>query len=555
MIQNEKVSVYYGTKEAYEFEKQYKRIDENALYFIEGIIYSGYELYSKDYKKVSEFPDIGQSNIIYINTADSSVAIWNEDLNEWIYICRPLNDEIIDDSTTIASSAVVYKILEQSKEYTNSKCKETAETINLNIENSIMENNRNLFLGTSDKYNSIADICNILDGVLSIEETDRYTNEEIDNKFSTLETNIDWKEAVDTFDDILTTYPTPVDGWTVNVKDTDYTYRYNGTEWVVISANAIPKATSSVDGLLSKEDKIKLDGIANTNDQTPTYTAATTLAELESGEKLSTAFGKLSKAVKDLISHKADKVAHITTEERNAWNTQADTIKNLTTIKNVSVQTNINFNDITIPGLFQYAIQCTTEERNAPELNTIFYIYNICRDSSNMEQFAIAEGKNKLYYRTKKQGTWGVWAEVLTNEHISQNFTTEDWGQIAAAPLVKQLYEENQSLKQQLNNTNTTLSNKKFTYEKETYVSANNTLQTELAKGMYVITFSQQGAWDITGMAFAVMTDTQGSSVCYKICGSAMFLEKMDIALNASDKTMTITNGNGANVVLRIYSI
>lgn len=86
-----------------------------------------------------------------------------------------------------------------------------------------------------------------------------YTPNEVDNKFSTLETNIDWKEAVDTFADIATTYPNPDDGWTVNVKDTDYTYRYNGTEWVAISANAIPKATNSVDGLLSKEDHAKYE--------------------------------------------------------------------------------------------------------------------------------------------------------------------------------------------------------------------------------------------------------------------------------------------------------
>ena len=37
----------------------------------------------------------------------------------------------------------------------------------------------------------------------------KYTKEEVDNKFSTLETSIDWKEAVGTFDDIATTYPEP----------------------------------------------------------------------------------------------------------------------------------------------------------------------------------------------------------------------------------------------------------------------------------------------------------------------------------------------------------
>lgn len=39
------------------------------------------------------------------------------------------------------------------------------------------------------------------------------------------------------------------------------------------------------------------------NDQTVTYTAATTLTALTSGEKLSVAFGKISKAISTLISH------------------------------------------------------------------------------------------------------------------------------------------------------------------------------------------------------------------------------------------------------------
>ena len=44
-----------------------------------------------------------------------------------------------------------------------------------------------------------------------------------------------------------------------------------------------------------------------TNDQTPTYTVATTLIKLTSGEKLSTAFGKIAKAIVDLIAHIANK--------------------------------------------------------------------------------------------------------------------------------------------------------------------------------------------------------------------------------------------------------
>lgn len=88
---------------------------------------------------------------------------------------------------------------------------------------------------------------------------DKYTRNEVDNKFSAFETAIDWKEAVGTYDDLATTYPEPENGWTVNVKDTHYTYRFNGSEWVAISANAIPKATQEVDGLLSHEDKVAYD--------------------------------------------------------------------------------------------------------------------------------------------------------------------------------------------------------------------------------------------------------------------------------------------------------
>ena len=44
-----------------------------------------------------------------------------------------------------------------------------------------------------------------------------------------------------------------------------------------------------------------------TNDQTPTYTQSNTLTNLVSGEKLSTSFGKIMKAIADLISHISNK--------------------------------------------------------------------------------------------------------------------------------------------------------------------------------------------------------------------------------------------------------
>lgn len=54
----------------------------------------------------------------------------------------------------------------------------------------------------------------------------------------------------------------------------------------------------------------------STNNQTPTYTAASSLTALVSGEKLGTAFGKLAKAVSDLISHIGNGAIHFTAAER-----------------------------------------------------------------------------------------------------------------------------------------------------------------------------------------------------------------------------------------------
>lgn len=134
-----------------------------------------------------------------------------------------------------------------------------------------------------------------------------YTPNEVDNKLSALETKIDWKEAVGTFDDIATTYPSPQDGWTVNVKDTDYTYRFDGDKWIVISANAIPKATHSVDGLLSKEDKVNYD---DANSKKHTHNNKGILDKITQSllDNWSSAY-----------THISDTIKHITSEERTSW--------------------------------------------------------------------------------------------------------------------------------------------------------------------------------------------------------------------------------------------
>lgn len=60
------------------------------------------------------------------------------------------------------------------------------------------------------------------------------------------------------------------------------------------------------------------------NDQRPTYTESSTLTTLETGEKVSVAFGKIKKAITSLISHIADTTKHITSTERTTWNGKFD---------------------------------------------------------------------------------------------------------------------------------------------------------------------------------------------------------------------------------------
>lgn len=90
---------------------------------------------------------------------------------------------------------------------------------------------------------------------------DKYTKEETENLVNGLLTDLDWKPAVDTVADLTVVYPDAKDGWAVGVRENSYTYRFNGTEWIVISYGLIPLATHETDGLLSAEDKLKLDSI------------------------------------------------------------------------------------------------------------------------------------------------------------------------------------------------------------------------------------------------------------------------------------------------------
>lgn len=71
-----------------------------------------------------------------------------------------------------------------------------------------------------------------------------------------------------------------------------------------------------------------------TNNQKPTFAQSTTLENIISGTNLSELFGKIAKAIADLITHLADNVKHITATERTNWN-DANTKKHTHSNKSV----------------------------------------------------------------------------------------------------------------------------------------------------------------------------------------------------------------------------
>lgn len=129
---------------------------------------------------------------------------------------------------------------------------------------------------------------------------------------------------------------------------TNLTYRWSGTVYAEVSPSIALGETSSTayagDKGKTTTDKVNAHIInttnphnvtkaqvglgnvdnVNTNNQTPTYTLASTNTTLTSGEILTTAFGKIAKAISSLISHLADTVSHITSTERTNWNSASN---------------------------------------------------------------------------------------------------------------------------------------------------------------------------------------------------------------------------------------
>ena len=192
-----------------------------------------------------------------------------------------LNNEIArakkaeSDEATRAKNAEGTLTTNLSNEITRAKNAEGTLTTNLSNEISRATNAENSIKNTINTNKPKWD--------------DKYTKAEVDNKISAVITNVAWKDAVSTFADLATTYPSAQAGWTVYVDDTGETYRYDGSSWVRISSYNLPLASSTHDGRMAKEDKGFLDSVRS--------------------------------AWTNVTNHISDTVKHITSAERTLWNT------------------------------------------------------------------------------------------------------------------------------------------------------------------------------------------------------------------------------------------
>ncbi|TVX86087.1 hypothetical protein [Paenibacillus agilis] len=73
-------------------------------------------------------------------------------------------------------------------------------------------------------------------------------------------TRLVFQPFVNTYNQILTNYPNPEIGWTVQVYDTGIRYRWDGARWVPIDlfGGNMPLANENLNGLMNKDDYKKL---------------------------------------------------------------------------------------------------------------------------------------------------------------------------------------------------------------------------------------------------------------------------------------------------------
>ena len=165
------------------------------------------------------------------------------------------------------------------------------------------------------------------------------------------------------------------------------------------------------------------------NEQAPNYDEATTLESLSSGEKISLAFGKIKKAIKELISHLADGVKHITSAERTTWNGKAPGGHGLGGVG--AARQHVPFIDVMHDGSGFYQVACEQDSPNslAGWMALLQIVRNPNDDAENGVQLAFNDYETVPYMwlRTLIRGKGTDWVEMLhtgnIGNHASQTVT------------------------------------------------------------------------------------------------------------------------------------
>ena len=160
------------------------------------------------------------------------------------------------------------------------------------------------------------------------------------------------------------------------------------------------------------------------NEQTPNYAEATTLESLTSGEKISLAFGKIKKAITELIAHKSDTSGHITSDERTAWNNKASNGHGLgVTAESLD---NISFANAMQQGGGFY--QVSTNEDTPLNTNEWLSLIQTTRNKegnpptgAQLAFYDFNSLRPTMWFRTMLSGSATPWVEMLHSGNIANH--------------------------------------------------------------------------------------------------------------------------------------
>lgn len=180
---------------------------------------------------------------------------------------------------------------------------------------------------------------------------------------------------------------------------------------------------------------------ADINEQTPTYSVATTVQELTSGEKISVAFGKIAKAISSFISHLANKdnphnvtlsqvggddlVNHLD----NKSNPHEVTLSQLKAFGYKRVLTSAdNLNTLIEEGVYPYSTASVPQNcfyANAGVVEVIKADSDTTRIIQRVTRYGLAGASA---FRTLYEGNWNTWTEYATVDAtvISKDVTTKN---------------------------------------------------------------------------------------------------------------------------------